>query len=176
MTGILATLGGGDAISGIVKTVGGVIDDLTTSDEERAAAELEFEKLDVQLATGQLEVNKEEAKHASMFVAGWRPAIGWVCAQALWFYYVPRAVMLTAVWAYGAFKTVAAWNGVGDMPALPAFPEMGIADILGLVGTMLGTATLRHRETMNDKARSDPLTPFKLPGVLKRKPAEVEAP
>ena len=32
-----------------------------------------------ELARGQLEVNKVEAASKSMFVAGWRPFIGWVC-------------------------------------------------------------------------------------------------
>ena len=31
-----------------------------------------------ELAKGQLEVNKTEAAHKSLFVAGWRPAIGWI--------------------------------------------------------------------------------------------------
>ena len=31
----------------------------------------------------QLEVNKQEAKHGSIFVAGWRPFVGWVCGAAL---------------------------------------------------------------------------------------------
>tara|TARA_R110002020_G_scaffold67879_4_gene178127 strand:+ start:1007 stop:1405 length:399 start_codon:yes stop_codon:yes gene_type:complete len=33
-----------------------------------------------ELAKGQLEVNKVEAAHKNMFVAGWRPAVGWICA------------------------------------------------------------------------------------------------
>jgi len=36
-----------------------------------------------ELAKGQLEVNKTEAAHKSLFVAGWRPAIGWICGLAL---------------------------------------------------------------------------------------------
>ena len=36
----------------------------------------------------QLEVNKVEAAHKSLFVAGWRPAIGWVCGMALFNNYV----------------------------------------------------------------------------------------
>ena len=31
----------------------------------------------------QIEVNKAEAAHKSLFVAGWRPAIGWICGFAL---------------------------------------------------------------------------------------------
>ena len=38
-----------------------------------------------QLAQGQLDVNKVEAAHKSLFVAGWRPAIGWVCAIGLFY-------------------------------------------------------------------------------------------
>ena len=36
-----------------------------------------------ELAKGQLEVNKTEAAHKSLFVAGWRPAIGWICGLSL---------------------------------------------------------------------------------------------
>ena len=38
-----------------------------------------------ELAQGQLEVNKVEAAHKSLFVAGWRPTIGWVCALGLFY-------------------------------------------------------------------------------------------
>ena len=33
-----------------------------------------------ELAKGQIEVNKMEAASSNMFVAGWRPAVGWICA------------------------------------------------------------------------------------------------
>ena len=36
-----------------------------------------------ELAKGQLEVNKIEAASKSLFVAGWRPAVGWSCCFAL---------------------------------------------------------------------------------------------
>ena len=32
---------------------------------------------------GQLEINKVEAAHKSLFVAGWRPACGWICVLGL---------------------------------------------------------------------------------------------
>ena len=38
-----------------------------------------------ELAKGQLDVNKVEAAHKSLFVAGWRPAIGWVSALGLFY-------------------------------------------------------------------------------------------
>ena len=36
----------------------------------------------------QVSVNRQEAQHGSLFVAGWRPAIGWTCAAALAFEYL----------------------------------------------------------------------------------------
>lgn len=37
----------------------------------------------VKLLTGQLEINKAESSHKSVFVAGWRPFVGWVCGFSL---------------------------------------------------------------------------------------------
>lgn len=42
----------------------------------------------VQLMLGQIEINKTEASHKSIFVAGWRPAVGWVCVAVLAFNYI----------------------------------------------------------------------------------------
>ena len=36
----------------------------------------------------QMEVNKQEAAHKSLFVAGWRPSVGWVCCLAMAFNYI----------------------------------------------------------------------------------------
>ena len=36
-----------------------------------------------ELAKGQIEVNKVEAAHKSLYVAGWRPSIGWCCSLGL---------------------------------------------------------------------------------------------
>ena len=41
------------------------------------------EKHALALARGQLEINKVEAAHKSLFVAGWRPFIGWICGLGL---------------------------------------------------------------------------------------------
>lgn len=53
---------------------------------------------DLQLATGQIEVNKAEATNASIFVAGWRPFVGWVCGIAFAFKFVggPLLVFIAA--------------------------------------------------------------------------------
>jgi hypothetical protein len=41
------------------------------------------EKHAQQQAMGQLEINKAEAQHRSIFVAGWRPFLGWVLSFAM---------------------------------------------------------------------------------------------
>ena len=45
----------------------------------------------------QAQVNATEAASASLFVAGWRPAIGWVCASALGFQYLARPLLSTVL-------------------------------------------------------------------------------
>lgn len=49
----------------------------------------------------QNEVNKQEAASTSLFVAGWRPAVGWICASALAYQYVIVPVSLWASYAVG---------------------------------------------------------------------------
>jgi hypothetical protein len=49
----------------------------------------------------QLDVNKAEASSGSVFVAGWRPFIGWVCGGALAFQYLARPVVLSVTHAVG---------------------------------------------------------------------------
>lgn len=61
----------------------GLIDDMFTTENERAEARLKVMALLSAENLGQMDVNKTEATHASMFVAGWRPAVGWICAGAL---------------------------------------------------------------------------------------------
>lgn len=69
-------------IGSLIETVGKVADDLITSDEERAKAELDAYTAESDRMQGQVDINKEEAKSASVFVAGARPFIMWVCGLA----------------------------------------------------------------------------------------------
>ena len=63
-----------------------VIDRLWPDPAQAAAAKLELFNLqqsgELAVITGQMEINKAEAANPSMFVAGWRPFIGWVCGAA----------------------------------------------------------------------------------------------
>lgn len=76
---ILSNVGIGE----IIGTVGKIADDLTTSDKERMAAELDAYKAESERMGGQVEINKIEAASGSLFVSGGRPFVVWVCAFAL---------------------------------------------------------------------------------------------
>ncbi len=73
-----------------IEAVGNVIDKLFTSDDERLTAEALLTRLAQQPGLAQVELNKVEAGHRSIFVAGWRPSIGWVCSLALLYNFILR--------------------------------------------------------------------------------------
>jgi copper chaperone CopZ len=77
-------------VGSIIEAVGKVAGDLITTDKERMEMEVEQRKLDLEekridQATdlAQIEVNKIEAASSSVFVSGWRPAIGWIGVAAM---------------------------------------------------------------------------------------------
>ena len=70
-------------IGAIIDSVGKVASDLITTDKERIELELEGKRIDQATDLAQMEVNKTEAQNQNLFVAGWRPAIGWVGAAAM---------------------------------------------------------------------------------------------
>lgn len=85
------------------------------------------------ITTMQMQVNAIEAQHHSIFVAGWRPFIGWVCGTALAFYYIPRILLNDAMWVWACTRA----------GALVPYPEMPIGDLIGLLTGMLGFGLLR---------------------------------
>ncbi len=80
--GFFSSLLGG-AASAPIEAIGNVVDKLFTSDEERLDKKIILQRLALQPALAQAEINKVEASHRSIFVAGWRPSIGWVCGIGL---------------------------------------------------------------------------------------------
>jgi hypothetical protein len=130
----------------IIGAVGQIADDLITTDEERAKLALESRRIDAALQQGQIDTNKIEAAHPSRFVAGWRPAAGWVAAISLALAFMPKALVITGIWTYQAIVLVASWNGTGAPPVLPAFPDLGTTDLIGLLASLLGLGGMRSWE------------------------------
>lgn len=139
-------------IGGIVETVGKIADDLFTSDEERHKADieamqvgLEAAKVDADLIKGQQEINKEEAKHASIFVAGWRPALGWVSVAAIAYQYLMYPML---VWGW----SLAQANGW--IPAVFKTPPLlDIEALVVLLTGILGIAGARTFEKVRGVSR-----------------------
>ena len=82
----------------ILSIVGEAVGRFLPEDKEaRAKAERDIEaQLSAHLAKidlAQLEVSKQEAAHRSIFVAGWRPFIGWSCGSALAWTYIVQPVL-----------------------------------------------------------------------------------
>ncbi len=78
----LSKLVGGDA-SNVIEAVGKGIDSVFTSDDERLTHAEVMARIAQEPGALQVEINKIEAGHRSLFVAGWRPFIGWVCGLGL---------------------------------------------------------------------------------------------
>ena len=120
-------------LQSLIGPVTGLLDKFIEDKDKKNAIAFELttmaERHAQELAKGQLEVNKTEAAHKSLFVAGWRPAIGWICGLALlystilapilgiWFTVPPvDSSLLTSVLmgmlGLGAMRTVEKSKGV----------------------------------------------------------------
>jgi hypothetical protein len=140
--GLMSILTGGDLIKEIGATVRQVIPNPEAQREfDLKIAELadKADERDNQLLQGQIETNKIEAASSNLFVAGWRPAIGWIGASALgWTWIVAPLV-----------NWIAALCGAHvNPPALPADAIYPV--ILG----MLGISASRTIEKMRGVATS----------------------
>ncbi|MFN3400255.1 MAG: 3TM-type holin [Ferrovibrio sp.] len=125
-------------IASPIEAIGNVFDKLFTSDAERAQAEAVLEKLRQHPAELQVELNKIEAAHRSVFVAGWRPAVGWICALGVGWAYLGHPLFL---WA------AALWS-----PGLQP-PAIQIDSLFELVLAMLGMAGLRSFEKSTGRSK-----------------------
>ncbi|MEQ3693169.1 MAG: 3TM-type holin [Thalassolituus sp.] len=136
-------------IGSLLKSIGAIADDLTTSDEERLKIALKDKQIDAGLVMGQLDINKTEAQHKSVFVAGWRPAIGWVGAFALAYQFIVYPLLMWG-WAWLQASGVVP-DGVTPPPVLPT-------DALWvIVSGMLGIGSMRSF----DKAKGNSTERFK---------------
>ena len=127
-----------------------LIDDIFTSDEERAREKLKLQHLandqnlaelqaNVTLLQGQHAINAQEAKHKSVFVAGWRPFAGWVVGFSLAYISILEPIM----------RFIALMAGyTGKFPVIDT--SITIQVLLG----MLGIAGLRSYDKTN-KTQTD---------------------
>ena len=117
-----------------ISAIGNVLDDLFTSDEEELNIEIIKQRLAQKPMLAQCEINKVQAQHRSMFVAGARPALLWVCALGL-------------MTAFVINPYIEFFSGGDDLINVP------IDAMMELTLAMLGLATLRTVEKLNGTSK-----------------------
>jgi hypothetical protein len=115
----------GSSAAAPIEAIGNVFDKVFTSDEERKQVEAVLEKIKQHPRILQIELNKVEAQHRSVFVAGWRPFIGWVCGMALLYSFIVSPIL------FFVFEKI---------------PEINTTMLFNLVIAMLGMSSLRTYE------------------------------
>ncbi len=74
-------------LTSLIAPVSGLLDKFIEDKDKKNALAHEIATMATkhaqELAKAQIEVNKQEAAHKSLFVAGWRPAVGWVCVMGM---------------------------------------------------------------------------------------------
>jgi len=135
---ILGTLLGGGLTSPI-EAVGKVVDSLFTSDEERLDKQAMLARLAQNPAKWQTHINSIEASHRSVFVAGWRPMVGWVCAVSLLYNFV---LLNLLGWAFSIWA-----------PLMVAPPAIQMEHLITILLGMLGLGGLRTAEKLRGAAK-----------------------
>jgi len=123
-------------LQALIGPVTGLLDKFIPDASEKAKLAHEIatmaEKHAHEASLAQLEVNKIEAGHKSIFVAGWRPFIGWTCGISLFYHFIlsPMTIFIVALCGL-------------DIPELPSFDMDSLMTVL--LG-MLGLGGLRTYE------------------------------
>ena len=98
------------------------------------------EKHAQELSKGQIEVNKEQAKHPSLFVSGARPAIMWVCCLGL-------------LWQFFVGPILTWFTGIWFPEMIP--PQLEVEGLITLVMSLLGLGAMRSFEKSKNVARNN---------------------
>tara|TARA_R100001443_G_scaffold117380_1_gene141849 strand:+ start:761 stop:1144 length:384 start_codon:yes stop_codon:yes gene_type:complete len=122
-------------VASLVGPVTGLLDKFIEDKDQKNALAHEIatmsERHSHEALKGQLEINKMEAAHKSLFVAGWRPAIGWICALGL--LYNTIIANIISIWV--------------------AVPEVDTTLLVPVMMGMLGLGAMRSYEKVNSVAR-----------------------
>ena len=127
----------GPILDGVLK----LIPDKNARAEAKEQAESQILVAMTSLVEGQLRINEQEAKHGSIFVSGWRPAVGWTCGFALAWSFILQPFLSWAAFMMGA--------------DLSGMPELSIGPLLSILMGMLGLGGLRTYEKRIGVARKE---------------------
>lgn len=114
------------------------------------AERVRYAELASQERMAQAEIVKLDAQSDDKFRTRWRPALGWMCVAVIGLTYIPKALVMTGMWCWQVYLTLTQPGVI--IPPLPAFPDLGATDVIGILGTLLGTTALgylRSKEKQN---------------------------
>lgn len=121
--GVKTALDGVGNLAGSIRSaITGDLPPATVEKLTEIAAELE--KISRQ---GQIEINRVEAGSSSIFVAGWRPMIGWVGGVSLGLYFIPQFISANVFWILNMIESKV-------LQPFPVTPDGILELVLGLLG------------------------------------------
>lgn len=123
----------GGSLAETAKGVADVVDKFVETPDEKTAFKTVMAKMAQEPGLAQVELNKIGAAHRNVFVAGWRPAVGYVCAIGLSFAFIINPLIQ--------------WT-TGDTG-----PELPVDVMMELVIGMLGLAGLRTVEKLTGRSK-----------------------
>jgi len=130
-----------DPLTSIVGVAQTLIDKLIPDPKQKADALMKLEEMkqngDLAVIAGQNDINKIEAANSSIFISGWRPAVGWVCVFALAYAMVVSPILAGVCLIFG--KAV-------------VMPAISIEFLGSLLLGMLGLGGMRTIEKLNGVA------------------------
>ena len=122
----------------LIQPVAGILDKFVADKDLKVKLQHELETAIHSANLAQLEVNKAEAAHKSVFVAGWRPFVGWVCGVALAYHFI-LAPLLQFSFALAGMEQ--------------ELPEFDFSQLSTVLMGMLGLGGLRTFEKMKGVSR-----------------------
>lgn len=132
-------------LNALIGPVTGLLDKFIEDKDAKNAMAHEIatmaEKAAHEAAMAQVQANTEQAKHPSLFVAGARPAIMWICALAMAYHFVLQPFLVFGVLVAGV-----------DLPALP---ELDMGSLMPVLMGILGLGGLRSWEKVKGCARDN---------------------
>lgn len=128
----------------LVERLVGLIPDPEAQAKAKAAALQEVMEFAARADMAQIEVNKTEAASGNLFVAGWRPFVGWVCAGGCAWNWIGLPL--------GMFIAAALGRPLAVSP-------LDLTEMLPLLLGMLGMGGLRTFEKVQGVARETIVKP-----------------
>ena len=127
-------------VESVVGVAGKVLDKFVEDKDLKRKLNAELKSQIISLDLAQAQTNLEQAKHSSVFIAGARPAIMWICAFGLGWQFV--------------FQPVAAWILAvsGSELMLPLFETEGL---MPLTLSLLGLGSMRSFEKFKGIQRNN---------------------